>query len=93
MAARRYYDFNVFSQRKMVEKLRYMHRNPVRRGLAERPEEWPWSSFRHYATGEESTVEIESEWTVRKREWLGITPQPSHPSPKPGERVGHPSLA
>jgi putative transposase len=31
---RRYYDFNVWSGRKMVEKLRYMHRNPVKRGLA-----------------------------------------------------------
>jgi REP-associated tyrosine transposase len=29
---RRYYDFNVYSQRKHIEKLRYMHRNPVKRG-------------------------------------------------------------
>ena len=28
-----YYDFNVWSERKRVEKLRYIHRNPVRRGL------------------------------------------------------------
>ena len=26
----RYYDFNVWSERKFVEKLRYIHRNPVR---------------------------------------------------------------
>jgi putative transposase len=26
----RYYDFNVWSQRKFVEKLRYIHRNPAR---------------------------------------------------------------
>jgi len=31
---RRYYDFNVHSEEKRVEKLRYMHRNPVARGLA-----------------------------------------------------------
>jgi putative transposase len=36
----RYYDFNVYSEKKRVEKLRYMHRNPVKRGLCERPEEW-----------------------------------------------------
>jgi putative transposase len=65
---RRYYDFNVHSELKRVEKLRYMHRNPVRRGLVERPEDWPWSSFVHYATGALGTVEIESEWTARKRE-------------------------
>ena len=29
----RYYDFNVWSGKKCVEKLRYMHRNPVVRGL------------------------------------------------------------
>ena len=64
----RYYDFNVHSAAKTVEKLRYMHRNPVRRGLVEKPEDWPWSSFRHYATGQEGTVEIESKWTASKRE-------------------------
>ena len=65
---RRYYDFTIHSEFKNVEKLRYMHRNPVRRGLVERPEEWPWSSFVHYATGKMGAVEIESEWTARKRE-------------------------
>ena len=63
----RYYDFNVWSEKKRVEKLRYMHRNPVKRGLVARPEEWEWSSFRHYLTGEPGIVEIESEWTARRR--------------------------
>jgi len=63
----RCYDFLVHSEEKRVEKLRYMHRNPVVRGLVSRPEEWAWSSFRHYATGEVREVEIESEWTARRR--------------------------
>jgi REP-associated tyrosine transposase len=29
----RFYDFNVWTVRKRVEKLRYMHRNLVKRGL------------------------------------------------------------
>jgi putative transposase len=66
----RYYDFNVFSSQKRIEKLRYMHRNPVARGLVNRPEEWNWSSFRHYLTGEISIVEIESPWTAARREGL-----------------------
>ncbi|HZQ18609.1 MAG TPA: transposase [Terriglobales bacterium] len=33
----RYYDFPVWSERKRVEKLRYIHRNPVKRGLVARP--------------------------------------------------------
>jgi putative transposase len=72
---RRYYDFNVWSSAKLGEKLDYMHHNPVRRGLVERPEDWPWSSFRHYATGAEGGVEIESQWTAHKRERFGIFPQ------------------
>jgi putative transposase len=35
----RYYDFNVNNEEKRVEKLRYMHRNPVVRGLAEKAED------------------------------------------------------
>ncbi len=64
----RYYDFNVFSEKKRVEKLRYIHRNPVTRGLVKRPEDWAWSSFRHYASGVRTTVEIESSWTAARRE-------------------------
>jgi len=64
---RRYYDFNVNNEDKRIEKLRYMHRNPVKRGLVEKPEDWQWSSFRHYATGEIGAIEIESEHTARRR--------------------------
>lgn len=71
----RYYDFNVWSERKRVEKLRYMHRNPVKRGLIARPEDWEWSSYRHYLTGERGIVEIESEWTANRRERAGVKPQ------------------
>lgn len=70
----RYYDFNVWSEPKRVEKLRYIHNNPVNRGLVISPEEWEWSSSRHYATGEESVVEIESWWTATRREALGVHP-------------------
>jgi putative transposase len=55
---KRYYDFNIRNHPQFVEKIRYIHRNPVKRGLCERPEDWDWSSFRHYATGHEGRVEI-----------------------------------
>ena len=73
---RRYYDFNVFTQRKWTEKLRYIRRNPVTRGLVEKPEDYPWSSFRHSATGEQGPVEIESHWTWTKRERSAVTQNP-----------------
>jgi putative transposase len=64
----RYYDFNVFTTPKLVEKVRYIHRNPVTRGLVARPEDYRWSSFNHYATGEAASIEIESRWTASLRE-------------------------
>ncbi len=54
----RFYDFNVWTERKRVEKLRYMHRNPVKRGLVNEPEQWPWSSFRYYMCGETGPVKV-----------------------------------
>ena len=65
---KRYYDFNVRDHAQFVEKLRYIHRNPVKRGLCERAEDWEWSSFLQYATGCAGRVEIECECTARKRE-------------------------
>jgi hypothetical protein len=41
--------------------LRYLHRNPVKRGLMKEEGDRKWSSFRHYALREIEVVEIESE--------------------------------
>ncbi len=63
----RYYDSNVYGEKARSEVIRYIHRNPVVRGLVEKPEDWVWSSFRHYATGVKGTVEIESHWAAFRR--------------------------
>ena len=70
---KRYYDHNVRNYESFVGKLRYIHRNPVKRGLVEKPEDWKWSSFRHYATAEIGPVETESQWTADRRD--GRTPR------------------
>ena len=44
---KRFYDFNVYSQPKIAEKLHYMHQNPVVRGLVERREQWEVSERTH----------------------------------------------
>jgi putative transposase len=54
----RFYDFTVWTERKRIEKLRYIHRNPVERGLVSSPEQWRWSSFRWYLCGEAGPVRI-----------------------------------
>ncbi len=68
---KRYYDFNVRSEHKLIEKRRYIHRNPVHRGLVEAPDLWAWSSFHHCWTGTPGTVEIDSPLTIRRAEQTG----------------------
>jgi putative transposase len=56
---RRFYDFNVWSRKKRVEKLAYMHMNPVKRGLVEDPKDWRWSSYSFYQGRGAVLVEID----------------------------------
>ena len=64
----RFYDFNVWSERKRVEKLRYMHRNPVKRGLVAAPDLWRWSSFRSYAYREAGPVKVLDRPVLKKQD-------------------------
>jgi hypothetical protein len=58
----RFYDFNVWTTKKRVEKLRYMHRNPVKRRLVDSPEQWRWSSYRHYWLDQAGPVQVNAGW-------------------------------
>jgi putative transposase len=58
----RFYDFNVWTSKKRIEKLRYMHRNPVKRGLVTSPEQWRWSSCRFYWLNEPGIVRVNEGW-------------------------------
>jgi putative transposase len=56
----RFYDFNVWSQAKFVEKLHYMHMNPIKRKLVAHPKDWPWSSFAFYTNKVIGLIRIDS---------------------------------
>jgi len=56
---RRFYDMNVWSDAKVQEKLKYMHGNPVKRGLVRSPDEWRWSSFRYYFLEDSSLLAMD----------------------------------
>lgn len=72
----RYFDRNIHSEGARSTVIRYIHRNPVKRGLVTSPEQYQWSSFNHYATGVRGVVEIESEWTARlRRPLIAIRPR------------------
>ena len=57
---RRFYDFNVWSLKKRIEKLHYMHMNPLKRKLVAHPKDWPWSSFSFYANPKHGLIRIDS---------------------------------
>jgi len=56
---RRFYDFNVWSLKKRVEKLHYMHMNPLKRKLVDHPREWPWSSFSFYSNPNNVLIRVD----------------------------------
>ncbi|MBE7462209.1 MAG: transposase [Planctomycetes bacterium] len=55
---KRFYEFNVYSERKVYEKLEYMHYNPVRAGLVREPCAWPRSSARFWGLGKSVGVPV-----------------------------------
>ena len=46
-------------RKKRVEKLAYMHMNPVKRGLVEDPKDWPWSSYAFYQRRGEVLIDLD----------------------------------
>ena len=54
-----FWEQDVYSPGYLRQKLVYLHRNPVRAGLVKQPEEYPYSSYRSYLTGEEWLIEVD----------------------------------
>ena len=46
----------MLDDRSVFEEVRFIENNPVRAGLAERAEDYPWSSARHHVLGEPDPV-------------------------------------
>ena len=85
----RYYDFNVFTDRKRIEKRHYIHRNPYTRELVAHPKDWQWSSYRHWAYGTSGAVTVESIHTCAER-LKELTQQASCKPTSQNRDVGHP---
>ena len=56
----RYKSFICDRNEYLLGLVRYIHLNPVRAGLASRPEAYPWSSHRHYLTEDKGITDPES---------------------------------
>jgi putative transposase len=55
------YDRNLRSVEDIHEKIKYVHLNPVRRKLVERPEDWAWSSYRTAMEGLNTPIRLDRE--------------------------------
>jgi putative transposase len=55
----RYFDTIIRRVRNFWQKLEYIHRNPVEAGLVKNPQEWKWSSYRHYLNREEGPIAVD----------------------------------
>jgi len=53
------YDRNVINPDYALAAIEYIHTNPVRRGLAESPAHWPWSSARWYERRPDALLEMD----------------------------------
>ena len=64
------FDRSIKNGNALLEMIDYIHANPVRRGLVERPEDWKWSSAAWFAGGESpiSLDPIPWEWLVDVKE-------------------------
>jgi len=55
------YDRNLWSPKHIWETIDYIHRNPVERGLCERPEDWEWSSYQAWTDPTSGLLTIDRE--------------------------------
>jgi putative transposase len=60
------YDRNLRSPTALAASINYIHENPVRRGLCQKPTDWQWSSARHYQDDQKTPV---GPPTIHPRPW------------------------
>ena len=51
---------NVWSLKKKVEKLHFMHMNPLNRKLLDHPKDWPWNSFSFYSNPKHGLIRVDA---------------------------------
>jgi len=56
------YDRNYWTIEEIQKQIDYIHMNPVRRGLVQRPEDWEWSSAGFWMYSKESKIRIEKRY-------------------------------
>ncbi len=66
----RFKAFPIEENEHLLTVLRYIERNPLRAGLVDRAEVWPWSSLRWLPFGDQTPVRLVPDPVLRGREWV-----------------------
>ena len=54
-----YLTANTYRKARIFDSDRYMHNNPVKRGLVAQPGDWPWSSWRYCYLDDSSVLAMD----------------------------------
>ncbi len=57
---RRFWDHAIRNEKDFIEKLDYMHKNPLNHGLVDDVEDWPYSSWHNYNCKHKPLIEIDA---------------------------------
>ncbi len=60
----RYDDLIISTEKMMGIKVNYIHFNPVKARLVEKPEEWEFSSARNYYLDDHSLIQVNTSWRI-----------------------------
>lgn len=68
------FDRNTRDRAEFTKSVQYIHRNPVKRSLVERPEDWQWSSVRWWMGRREGEIPCDPPpgGTVAWQHWCGF---------------------
>ena len=92
----RFFSCIVEQEHYLWEVARYIERNPLKAGLVERPEDYPWSSARaHIVGGKDPVLSVASTWlSPRKRrayaEFVRLTDEKANAMIRKATRTGRP---
>ena len=68
----------ILDERSVFEEVRYIENNPVRAGIVERAEMYPWSSARHHVLGENDPLVSDARFLKEENcDWISYLSSPS----------------
>ncbi len=58
-----FWDKIIYTEKFLRQKLNYIHRNPIRAGIVDELDAYPYSSYRNYVHDDNTLIEIDRDWS------------------------------